>query len=80
MENKKLVEKIKNTMAAVFDVDLSEIDDNCSADTLEKWDSLKHINLVTALEEEFNVTFSDGDIADMVNYKLIRLTLQEKLK
>ncbi|MBN1384081.1 MAG: acyl carrier protein [Elusimicrobia bacterium] len=73
-------EKIKTVMASVFDVDLPEIDDNCSADTLEKWDSLKHINLITALEEEFGVSFSNEDISNMVNYKLIHLTLQEKLK
>ena len=51
--------------------DIDDIDDNTSPDTLESWDSLKHMNLIIALEEEFLVDLSDEDIIEMINYKLI---------
>lgn len=58
-------------MSNVFDMDASEINENASPDNIDKWDSLKHINLIVALEEEFGIEFDNDEIADMLNYKLI---------
>lgn len=72
-------EKIKNTMASVFNRDVFQIDENASPDTIDKWDSLGHMNLIVALEEEFGVTFTDDEIPEMLNYKLIHATLKTKV-
>jgi acyl carrier protein len=72
-------EKIKNVMAAVFEVQPSQVDDNASPDTIDKWDSLGHMNLIVALEEEFGTTFSDDEIPEMLNFKIIQSTLKSKL-
>jgi acyl carrier protein len=71
-------QRIKNVMASAFTCDISEISENASPDTIEQWDSLKHMNLIVALEEEFGVTFSEDEIVEMLNYKLIRETLKGK--
>jgi len=65
-------------MASVFSCDVSEIGENASPDTIEQWESLKHMNLIVALEEEFGVTFSEDEIVEMLNYKLIKETLKGK--
>jgi acyl carrier protein len=76
----KLMEKrIKEIMSVVFETDLSMITDDASPETLDIWDSLKHMNLITALEEEFHVTFSDNEILEMLSYKLILTTIGKKL-
>ena len=72
-------EQLKEIMAAIFEVDPSDIDENTAAGDLEKWDSLHHMNLVAALEESFEVEFDEEEILEMVNVKLIMLTLQEKV-
>ena len=64
-------DRIINVMSSVFGVSIDNIDDNTSPDTLESWDSLNHMNLIIALEEEFLVDLSDEDIIEMINYKLI---------
>jgi acyl carrier protein len=69
--------RIKAVMAAVFDIKTEDIDDNASPDTIGSWDSLHHMNLIVALEEEFGVTFNEEDMANMLNYQLIKLTLSE---
>jgi acyl carrier protein len=69
MEN-KVKERIKNVMSAVFEIPVEQIKDDSSPDTIESWDSLKHMNLVVSLEEEFKVEFTDGEITDMMNYML----------
>jgi acyl carrier protein len=72
-------DRIKKTMAAVFGVGESKIEEDSSPDTIESWDSLKHISLVVALEEEFGVEFDEDDIMNMMNYKLIRMLINDKL-
>ena len=65
-------------MSAVFDIPVDQIKDNSSADTIESWDSLKHMNLVVALEEEFEIEFKDDEIIEMMNYPLIIEVLKNK--
>ena len=64
-------DRIINVMSSVFSVSIDDIDDTASPDTLESWDSINHMNLIIALEEEFLVKLSDEDIIEMINYKLI---------
>ena len=71
--------RIKNIMAAVFEVPVDEINDNSSPDNIEDWDSLKHMNLAVALEEEFEVTFTDDEIVEMMNMKLIKIIITDKI-
>jgi acyl carrier protein len=49
-------------------------------DTVEAWDSIKHMNLVLAIEEEFGVSIPDEDAGNITSYPLIRLVLNEQLK
>jgi len=63
--------RIKQVMSDVFNVDINSINDTSSPDNIENWDSLKHMNLIIALEEEFGVIFDDQEIVDSMNYALI---------
>ncbi|GBO52283.1 hypothetical protein APA_5373 [Pseudanabaena sp. lw0831] len=69
--------RIKQVMAAVFEVEADSISEDASPDTIEIWDSLHHMNLVVALEEEFTVVFDDEQIGDLLNYKLIKIAISE---
>ena len=51
--------KVKEIMSAIFEVDILTIDNSSSPDTIEKWDSLGHMNLVTSLEDELGIIFED---------------------
>lgn len=80
MEQQQMKEKITGVMAAVFEVPESEINEDTSTDTLENWDSLRHLNLILALEEEFGISIPDEEVGDMVNYKIIYHVLNEALQ
>ncbi len=71
--------KIKNIMASVFEVSVDDINDDSSPDTIENWDSLRHMNLITVLEEEFDIRFNDEQITEMMNFNLIIYTVNEVL-
>ncbi|MCK5083400.1 MAG: acyl carrier protein [Candidatus Omnitrophica bacterium] len=69
-------QRVKGVMAEVFSVDTNEITDDTSAHTIVMWDSLKHIDLILALEKEFNIRFENEDIATMIDYPLILNTVK----
>ena len=72
-------QRIKNVMSAVFEIPVNKIKENASPDTIESWDSLKHMNLVIALEEEFEIEFINDEINEMMNFALIKSVLMEKI-
>jgi len=66
-------------MAIVFKVDVAEITDDLSAVNFERWDSLAHMNLLVALEEEFDIRFPDEMLVDLTSVKLVDLLVKEVL-
>lgn len=72
-------ESLKHVMATLLNIDPNSINPDSSMDTIESWDSLRHMNLVLALEEEFKVSIPDEDVGNITSYKLIKLVLEELL-
>lgn len=68
---------LKQVMATMLNVDASTINDDSSMDNVPNWDSLRHMNLVLALEEEFKVIIPDEDAGNITSYKLIKLVLND---
>jgi acyl carrier protein len=69
-------EKIKAVMGAVFNMSPQSIPDGASPHEIAAWDSLKHMNLVHALEEEFDIRFEEAEIASLVNLDIITATIR----
>jgi acyl carrier protein len=72
-------ERILQVMATVFETEVAALNENSSSDTIEAWDSLKHLTLILALEEEFAISIPDEEVGELVNYKLIEITIHEQL-
>lgn len=73
-------DKLKEVIATVLNVDVSRINANSSSDTIESWDSLRHMNLVLALEDEFGISLPDEEAANATSYPLLVLVLQDLLQ
>jgi acyl carrier protein len=69
--------RLKQVLANVFGEDSESINDESSMDTIENWDSLRHLNLILALEEEFEVSFDEEETVIIVSYLLIKTVLKE---
>ena len=61
------------------DVDLI-IHDSTNSDEIEDWDSLNHINLVSAIEKEFNIRFALGELQTLKDVGAMIDLMEEKLK
>lgn len=52
-----------------MEVNINELDEYSSAKNVENWDSLRHMNLIVSIEEEFDVELTDDQIVTITSYK-----------
>jgi acyl carrier protein len=71
-------ERIRDVLSAVFRLAPAAIGEDLSSDSLDAWDSLKHMQVVVALEQEFGVEFEDEEIPRLLSFRGIRDTLLSK--
>jgi len=74
-----ILQKVRAISADVFQVPVKEIRANTSPETLESWDSVQHLNLVLALEQEFGVQFEPEDMGKMQNIGAVAELVESKL-
>lgn len=74
---KDLRERILKVMSLVFEVPIEMLNEESSSDTIGSWDSLKHLNLILALEEEFDIVIPDEEVGNLMNFKLIQIIVEE---
>ncbi|HYU73583.1 MAG TPA: acyl carrier protein [Ktedonobacteraceae bacterium] len=70
--------KIEELVANVLELPLSLIKDSSGPATLKAWSSLKHIQLVAALEEAYGVTLTRHEIQRLTSLAEVRRILQQK--
>lgn len=63
---------VEEVVAGVFGVERASVDESSCPETVEGWDSMGHLNLLAALEQNFNVSIDIGDAVEMVNVQKIR--------
>ena len=71
--------RIKLIISNVFDIEENLVKDDSSNDSLDQWDSMNHMNLIVALEEEFECEFDEEDIENMINFNVLKNTIEDKL-
>jgi acyl carrier protein len=72
-------DRLQRVVAHVFGLDPEAVSPMTSIDTVEGWDSLRHLNLVIALESEFGVSFTPEEIPELLSVEIIALTLKDKM-
>jgi acyl carrier protein len=63
---------VEEVVSRVFGVDTGSLDESSSPESVEGWDSMGHLNLVAALEQDYNVSIAIGDVMEMVSVRRIR--------
>ena len=68
MERTEIFEKLNEIFEDVLDLDETpSLTDETSANDIEEWDSLSHIQLVVAIEKTFGIKFSSQEILNWKN-------------
>jgi acyl carrier protein len=78
MENDQLRSRMTRTFRDVFGEPDLVISDGMTAEDVDQWDSLSHINLIVALEREFRVKFTTGEVTKLKNVGDLVALIQSK--
>jgi acyl carrier protein len=73
-----MADQLLELFAEGLGVPAAELSEESSPDTVESWDSLAAMNLVTLIEDTFDVSLSTRDIMKMRTVGLARSVLQSK--
>ena len=63
--------RLKIIMSNLFDITVDDINNNISPENCEQWDSLQHMNLIFAIEDEFGISLTDDDVLKIKDFKSI---------
>tara|TARA_Y100000588_G_C14278858_1_gene935903 strand:+ start:2513 stop:2773 length:261 start_codon:yes stop_codon:yes gene_type:complete len=66
-------------LSDLFDINPDEVDLNTSPDTIEAWDSIGHIRLISSIEEKYQISITPEDQIEMLNVDLVISFLADKL-
>ena len=66
-------------MASMLDIDVATVGPATSTDTVAQWDSVRHMNLIIALEEAFGISVPDDEVATLTSYQIVRAVVEEQL-
>lgn len=70
-------EKFRSIVAAILGVSDEQVTDDLSAEAVDTWDSLNHINLIGALEQEFGLVLATENLADSQSIPKLKALLAE---
>ena len=67
MTREEVYETLNGVFQDVFDDESIVVNDDTTSEDVDDWDSLEHINLIAAVEQEFGVKFNMGQVVSMKN-------------
>lgn len=67
MTREEIYKQLDEVFQDVFDDESIYVNDSTTADDIEDWDSLEHINLVVAIENKFGIKFNMNEVTSMKN-------------
>lgn len=67
MTKEEIYSRLNEVFRDVFDDDTIEVGPETNSEDIEDWDSLEHINLVAAVEQEFGIKFTMAQVVGMKN-------------
>jgi len=66
-----VTEKIRYIVSKTLEIELDSINDKTNIDNTPNWDSLKHLELILSLEDEFGIEVEAEHVIIMVDFRTI---------
>jgi acyl carrier protein len=79
MTREEVYTNLNEVFQDVFDDESITVNDATTANDIEDWDSLEHINLVVAVEQKFGIKFNMGEVNSFKDVGAMVDTIMERL-
>jgi len=77
--NETVLLDVRRIAADVLRKSLDEVPASGTRDTVAGWDSMAHVNMVLALEQNFDIQFRPEEMLEMLSIELTAMLVEEKL-
>jgi acyl carrier protein len=78
MDDIKIDDRLVEIFRTVFESDELQLTASTTAADVEGWDSVAHISLIFAIEEEFGFQFSSSELESIRNVGDLQLVIGER--
>lgn len=75
-----IAQEVRQIVSDIFNVPIDEVSETSSPNTLSNWDSLQHLNLVLALEQNFGLQLGPDEIEQLLSVGSIIEIVESKTK
>ena len=79
MERNELRDEITEIFHVAFDNNNIVLKDDTTANDIEGWDSLRHVTLIVAVEDKFNIKFTSREAISIKKHKDLEDLILAKL-
>ena len=77
--NNPVLDQVRQLVADVLNMPKEALNESSSPDEITSWDSMQHLNIVLAVEQQFDLTLLPEDIESMVSVGRIATLVEEKV-
>ncbi|MGN6196983.1 MAG: acyl carrier protein [Ginsengibacter sp.] len=78
MEQENLLKDLNKIFIDVFEDDSIRLNENTTTDDIESWDSLNHIQMITAVEKHYKIRFNLNELLNFRNVGDLCKSIQAK--
>ncbi len=79
MEQTEILKELNKIFIEVFEDDSIVLADNTTTSDIDAWDSLNHIQMITAVEKKFKIRFKLNELLNFKNLGDLSKSIEEKL-
>ena len=81
MQVEEIYRRLNNVFRDIFDDSSITVNEKTTSKDIEDWDSLEHINLIVAVEQEFGIKFNMNEVITMDNVgDMVKLIISKSKK
>ena len=80
MERSETFKKVNEIFCDELDNEDIVLNDDTTADDVEEWDSLSHVQLIVAIEKAFGIKFTSNEILSWSNVGQLVDSIENRLK
>ena len=78
MSSQQVPSSLRDIVADTLEISPDEVSPELSSDSVESWDSFRHLQLILSIESEFGVQFDPQQIPELTTVAKIEAALEQK--
>jgi acyl carrier protein len=78
MSDQEVPSSLRNILSDIFEIPPEQITPDLNAESVDTWDSFRHLQAILALEGEYGVQFDPQRIPDLTSVALLQQELEKK--